>query len=137
MFHCDCVLSLIRGSTTSLVNWSSLSVLGRREKSTTSKLLREHVILNYYVPHSSEKNKGSPYTITESRVPELIPVLGSQPAGDASHKSGGRLPLLSARYSNRICVVGNVCNIVLITDKLHFYQMLSQLVTTEQSYGKN
>ena len=31
------------------------------------------------------------------RVPELIPVLGSQPAGDASHKPSGRLPLLSAR----------------------------------------
>jgi len=31
------------------------------------------------------------------RVPELIPVLGSQPAGDVSHKPGGRLPLLSAR----------------------------------------
>jgi len=32
-----------------------------------------------------------------TRVPELIPVLGSQPAGDVSHKPGGRLPLLSAR----------------------------------------
>ena len=31
------------------------------------------------------------------RVPELIPVLGSRPAGDVSHKPGGRLPLLSAR----------------------------------------
>jgi len=31
------------------------------------------------------------------RVPELIPVLGSQPEGDVSHKPGGRLPLLSAR----------------------------------------
>jgi len=30
-------------------------------------------------------------------VPELIPGLGSQPAGDVSHKPGGRLPLLSAR----------------------------------------
>jgi len=30
-------------------------------------------------------------------VPELIPVLGSQPAGDLSHKPGDRLPLLSAR----------------------------------------
>ena len=30
-------------------------------------------------------------------VPELIPVLGSQLAGDVSHKPGGRLPLLSAR----------------------------------------
>jgi len=30
-------------------------------------------------------------------VPELIPVLGSQPAGDVSHKPGGKLPLLSTR----------------------------------------
>jgi len=30
-------------------------------------------------------------------VPGLIPVLGSQPAGDVSHKPGSRLPLLSAR----------------------------------------
>jgi len=41
--------------------------------------------------------KGSPYSITERRVPELIPVLGSQPAGDMSHKPGGMLPLLSVR----------------------------------------
>jgi len=40
-----------------------------------------------------KKGKGSPYSITERRVPELIPVLGSQPAGEESH----RLPLLSAR----------------------------------------
>jgi len=39
----------------------------------------------------------SPNLITERRVPELIPVLGSQPAGDVNHKAGGRLPLLSAR----------------------------------------
>jgi len=43
------------------------------------------------------KGKGSPYSITDSRVPELIPILCSQPAGDVSHKPGGRLPLLSAR----------------------------------------
>ena len=30
-------------------------------------------------------------------MPELIAVLGSQPAGDVNHKPGGRLPLLSAR----------------------------------------
>jgi len=41
--------------------------------------------------------KGSPYSTAERRVPELIPVLGSQPAGDDSHKPSGRLPLLSAR----------------------------------------
>jgi len=40
---------------------------------------------------------GSPYSITEHRVPELIPVLGSQPAREVSHKPGARLPLLSAR----------------------------------------
>ena len=41
--------------------------------------------------------KGSPYSITERRVPALIPVLGSQPASDVSHKPGCRLSLLSAR----------------------------------------
>ena len=44
-----------------------------------------------------KNGKCSSYSITERRVPELIPVLGSQPAGDVSHKLGGRLPLLSAR----------------------------------------
>jgi len=34
---------------------------------------------------------------TVHRVPELIPVLGSQPAGDVNHKPDGRLPLLFAR----------------------------------------
>jgi len=45
----------------------------------------------------TEKSKGSPYSITELRVPELIPVLGSQPAGEVSHKPGSRLTLLSTR----------------------------------------
>jgi len=39
----------------------------------------------------------SPVLDYRARGPELIPVLGSQPAGDVSHKPGGRLPLLSAR----------------------------------------
>jgi len=38
------------------------------------------------------EGKGSPYSITERRVPKLILVLGSQLAGDVSHKPGGRLP---------------------------------------------
>ena len=42
---------------------------------------------------SLRSKKGSPYSIAERR----IPVLGSQPAGDVSHKPDGRLPLLSAR----------------------------------------
>jgi len=35
--------------------------------------------------------------VAERRVPELMPVLGSQPAGDVNHEPGGRLPLLSFR----------------------------------------
>jgi len=46
---------------------------------------------------SPKYKKGSPYSIAERRVPELIPVLGSQPVGDVSHKPGGRLPLLSVK----------------------------------------
>jgi len=49
------------------------------------------------MPLSPSSKKSSPCSITERRVPELIQVLGSQPAGVASHKPGGRLPLLSAR----------------------------------------
>ena len=49
----------------------------------------------------SVEGKRSPYSIIERRVPELIPVLGSQPAGDVSHKPGGRLPLLFARPTVR------------------------------------
>ena len=41
---------------------------------------------------NNKKVKVAPYSITERRVPALIPVLG-----DVSHKPGGRLPLLSAR----------------------------------------
>ena len=41
------------------------------------------------------KSEGSPYSITERRVPELIPVLGSQPAGDVNHKPGGSVQYVS------------------------------------------
>jgi len=47
--------------------------------------------------HTVKKGKGSPYSITERRVPELIPVLGSQPASDVNYKPDGRLPLISVR----------------------------------------
>ena len=45
---------------------------------------------------SKVKVDHSPYSITERRVPDLIRVLGSQHAGNVSHKPSGRLPLLSA-----------------------------------------
>jgi len=40
-----------------------------------------------------KKDKGSPYSITVRRVPELIPVLGSQSAGDVNHKQLHQQPL--------------------------------------------
>ena len=52
----------------------------------------------------SEK-EGSPYSIAECTVPDLILVLDSQPAGDVSHKPSGRLPLLSARPSVTLATV--------------------------------
>jgi len=35
----------------------------------------------------------------ELGVPELMPVLDSQPAGDRSRKPGGRLPLISVKIA--------------------------------------
>jgi len=46
---------------------------------------------------SKVKAKVAWYSTAERRVLELIPVLGSQLAGDVSHKPGDRVPLLSAR----------------------------------------
>ena len=56
-----------------------------------------HGAAEFCINISLNKGKVSPYSITERRVPELIPVLGSQPAGDASHKPGGRLQFLFDR----------------------------------------
>jgi len=53
-----------------------------------SFLLFNHLLMN-------KKGKGSTYSITE----RMVPVLGSQPAGDVSHKPGDRLPLLFARLA--------------------------------------
>jgi len=51
----------------------------------------------------TSKGKGSPYSITERRVPELIPVFGSQPAADVSHKLGGRPLHGHAGSDNTVC----------------------------------
>jgi len=66
-------------------------------KLSTIRLLSTVVLCTFRFRDDVVKGKGRPYSITERRVPELIPVLGSQLAGDVSHKPGGRLPLLSAR----------------------------------------
>jgi len=72
----------------------------KRIRGSTTLTHRLHARRQFtvHVPSpAAKKGKGSPYSTAERRVPELIPVLGSQPAGDVSHKPGGRLPLLSAR----------------------------------------
>jgi len=63
------------------------------------KLFENFVGVRVFELQCSFKEKGirSPYSTAERRVPELIPVLGSQPACDVSHKPGSRLPLLSDR----------------------------------------
>ena len=67
----------------------------RRQKTTVTDMEQNYVAVSLHV--CILRIPPSPYSITERRVPELIPVLGSQPAGDVSHKPGSRLPLLSAR----------------------------------------
>jgi len=57
------------------------------------------------------KGKGSLYSIAERKVPELIPVLDSQPADNVSHKPGGRLPLLSTRPAVTLATVKRAATI--------------------------
>jgi len=57
--------------------------------------------------------------ITERRVPELIPVLGSQPACDVSHKPSGRLPLLSARPVVTFTTLRGLPPILLLGEHTH------------------
>jgi len=65
------------------------------------------------------KGKGSPYSIAGRRVPELIPVLGSQPADGVSHKPGGRLPLLSARPAVTLAVLRRAATSFAAGEKRH------------------
>ena len=67
----------------------------------------------------SVKGKASPYLITERRVLELIPVLGSQPAGDVSHKPGDRLQLLSSRPTVTPATLKRATNILLLGEQRH------------------
>ena len=70
-----------------------ITIIQRRTVESQLKMLG----MFFFVRQSVKKGKGIPCSITERRVSELIPVLGSQPAGDVSHKPGGWLLLLSAR----------------------------------------
>ena len=79
-----------------------------------ASLKRPHFILSIL-----EKSKCCPYSITERRIPELIPVLGSQLAGDVSHKPGGRLPLLSARPAVTPATLKRLLPILLLGEQRH------------------
>jgi len=70
------------------VGWSRASAVIKRLNSSTCRFGVDWELKRYSL---------APYSIAERRVPGLIPVLGSQPAGGMSHKPSGRLPLLSAR----------------------------------------
>jgi len=63
--------------------------------------------------------KGRPYSITERRVPELIPLLGSQPTGNVSHKPGSRLPLLWAKPAVTPQLLRGLLPILLFGEQRH------------------
>ena len=50
---------------------------------------------------------------------KLIPVLGSQPAGDVSHKPGGRLPLLSVRLQLPSQTLRGLLSVSLLGEQRH------------------
>ena len=52
-------------------------------------------------------------------VSELIPVLCGQPAGDASHKPGGRLPLLPAEPAVTPATLRELLPILLLGEQRH------------------
>ena len=78
-----------------------LSSIGQLSSLPASSAALALLVIHCHLPNRilwiKKGSKGCPYSIAERGVPELIPVLGSQPAGDVSHKPGGRLPLLSAK----------------------------------------
>ena len=90
------------------------NVSGLEASPRFSSYLLHRFLFSVYI-----KNNGSPYSITERRVPELIPVLSSQPAGDASHKLGGRLPLLSARPAVTPATLKGLLPILLLGEQRH------------------
>ena len=57
--------------------------------------------------------------VAERSVSELIPVLGSQPAGDESHKPGGRLPLLSVRTPVTFAILKRAARISMLGEHRH------------------
>ena len=57
--------------------------------------------------------------VTEHRVPEPIPLLGSQTVGDVSHKPCCRLPLLSTRPAVTLTTLRGLLPISLLGEQRH------------------
>ena len=83
------MVSLAVGGSAATVSQYAIKLVTKAEFDKFSKYLSK--VAHAFHHLHTKKGKGSLYSITECRVPELIPVLGSQPAGDVSHKSGSRL----------------------------------------------
>jgi len=87
---------LVRAVLTVSVKVTDPALSDATSRLTTLELIRPAAARPTYT-HTAKYGKGSPYSTAERSVPELIAVLGSQPACDVSHKPDGKLPLLSAR----------------------------------------
>jgi len=92
---CCCTRVKIVVHTRCRSNLRSLPSIAVKTASRWTFKLTQYTIIN--LQHEQKKGNDSQYSITECSVPELIPLNGSQPAGDVSHKPIGRLSLLSAR----------------------------------------
>ena len=62
---------------------NTVSYIVCRDAGKEALSLRQYILFVYVF--ITLKGKGSPYSITERRVPELIPVLGSQLLGEQRH----------------------------------------------------
>ena len=86
-----------------MLRWSAWLV---HSKKVSTRMPRNRLILSV-MPIWSSRKKRSQYSITECRVPELIAVLGSQPAGEVSGKPGGpQLPSQPLRGLLPISLIG-------------------------------
>ena len=86
-----CMTSSAVVSTLSSIHWLT-EITNRRAYNSTA--FAHRWLSNEFIVVGVKKVV---HTRLPSMVPELIPVLCSQPAGDVSHKPGVRLPWLSAR----------------------------------------
>ena len=90
-------MSIAAGKLYGPIMHASWILLVFRSSSVVKDIPIRQAVVHQIHLTQARKGKVTPCLITERRVPELIPVLGSQPAGDESHKPGGKLTLLSAR----------------------------------------